>query len=212
MGASGKLSDGKMPAAFGFSDKEIEPSLEEVLNRLRSRVAKDSIRLRDFFVDADKLRKGFVPASKFRTGVDVAGLRLGEKSLSLLETVYASPLNEGHVDYMRFCSEIDPDSSKLDLEKTPSRQTVAYKPAPTHPLKVSKQALDDTKQAHVNVILERLTDITRTRRVLIKPTFLDFDKIRKGTVSRNQFAAALDKLQLRLRPDECQILVERFEV
>ena len=198
-------------ASFG-SGGDGAQTLEEVLDKVKAKVAKDSVRVRDFFVDADKLRKGHVPASKFRTGVDGAGLKLSGRELCLLEEAFASAHQEGYVAYERFCLAVSPDSAKIGLEKNPGRAAEPYKPGASHPLKMLKHQLDDATNAMVDGILERLSVLARTRRVLLKPTFLDFDKIRQGQVSRNQFAAALDKLQLKVRPEECDRLVMRFEV
>eukprot|EP01060_Flectonema_neradi_P011888 TRINITY_DN18845_c0_g1_i1.p1 TRINITY_DN18845_c0_g1~~TRINITY_DN18845_c0_g1_i1.p1 ORF type:complete len:925 (+),score=147.46 TRINITY_DN18845_c0_g1_i1:48-2822(+) len=200
----------RLPVSFGFSEPEQQFTVETLLEEIRSKVVKDSIRVRDFFSYADKLRKGVIPKSKFRTGIDGSGMRLSEAKLQMLENEFMCD-QRGGVDYIRFSDEVTPNSQDRHLEKNPGVERVSYRPSSYHPLKSDKTPLSETENAVVDTLLERLKTLTRTRRILPKPTFLDFDKIRKGHVSANQFAAALDKLQLRLTPDECERIIRRYE-
>eukprot|EP01064_Diplonema_japonicum_P027528 TRINITY_DN3996_c0_g1_i1.p1 TRINITY_DN3996_c0_g1~~TRINITY_DN3996_c0_g1_i1.p1 ORF type:complete len:922 (+),score=250.59 TRINITY_DN3996_c0_g1_i1:75-2840(+) len=200
-----------LPIGYGFTHPQPLCDIEELLEEIRSKVAKGSIRIKDFFVDADKLRKGSVPKSKFRTGLDVGGIRLDERKLCMLEERFVSASGEG-VDYVAFSAEVSPDTQDRDLEKNPNKSRTMYKPSSSHPLKsMLRRSADPSNEALVEAILHKLRTLTTTRRILLKPVFLDFDKIRKGHVSPYQFAAALDRLQLKLLPEECQKIIENYE-
>ncbi|KAJ9455063.1 hypothetical protein DIPPA_31272 [Diplonema papillatum] len=197
-----------IPVGYGFTERMPDPDLAELLEEIRMRVCKERIRIRDFFLDADRLRKGVVTASKFRTGLDIAGVKLNEYKLNMLEGAYGRGET---VDYVQFSLDVSPDAADRDLEKNPNKSANSYRPGRSHPLKSLKKQHDEASQAVAEDILARLRVLTATRRILLKPVFLDFDRTRRGCVSPSQFAAALDRLQMKLTPEECQALVRQFE-
>lgn len=58
-------------------------------------ITKNAVRLKEFFVDADRLRKGFVSRAKFRTGLDMAGVQLDEIAYRTLEAEFDYPAVAG---------------------------------------------------------------------------------------------------------------------
>eukprot|EP01012_Entosiphon_sulcatum_P068028 TRINITY_DN979_c0_g1_i1.p1 TRINITY_DN979_c0_g1~~TRINITY_DN979_c0_g1_i1.p1 ORF type:complete len:950 (-),score=242.08 TRINITY_DN979_c0_g1_i1:372-3221(-) len=178
---------------------------------LQSRVHKDRVRVREFFLDADRLRKGYVSNAKFRSGLDMAGFHLREEELAALEAQFNYPAAPESFNYVDFCNTLDSVFVTYGLEKSPTKAVTPYKPRARHPLKADTKPLDMPDALGAADVLRKVKTIIDTRRVNPKPYFQDFDKIRKERVTPTQFASVLDKLRLVLTPGEVQLLVKRFE-
>jgi hypothetical protein len=55
-----------------------------VEKRLQALAAKDRIRIREFFLDFDKLRKGYCGEAAFRTCIGTLNVRLDEREIQAL--------------------------------------------------------------------------------------------------------------------------------
>ena len=58
---------------------------------------------------------------------------------------------------------------------------------------------------------DRLRAAVVMRRVRIEEFFLDFDKLRKGRVTRNQFKAILSSMNFNLTDDEFEYLCNKYQ-
>eukprot|EP01065_Artemidia_motanka_P005211 TRINITY_DN12502_c1_g2_i1.p1 TRINITY_DN12502_c1_g2~~TRINITY_DN12502_c1_g2_i1.p1 ORF type:complete len:931 (+),score=363.39 TRINITY_DN12502_c1_g2_i1:69-2861(+) len=198
-----------LPTGFGFTEGPPPVDVEGLLEQIRSTVVKSSVRMIDFFKDADKLRKCCVPSAKFRGGLSVAGIRLAERELQMLEAEFAGSL-DGSVDYPRFCDAVSPETADRGLEKSPTKTRTPYRPTRSNPLRVNRTGESETQKAFADAAMDKVRSIVAARRVLARPVFLDFDKTRRGRVSPTQFAAVLHKLSLRLPDDQTQAVIARY--
>lgn len=75
-------------------------------------VYKNRIRLREFFVDYDKLRTGYVTEGQFMSGLTSAGLKLSAREMKALADKYKDPENPQQKLHYRWGSGIAPGSEK----------------------------------------------------------------------------------------------------
>lgn len=79
----------------------------DVEKRLQALVAKDRIRIKEFFIDFDKLRKGTVGEAAFRTCLGTLNVRFSETEIQQLLAKYKQPYGAGLVNYADFCNNVD---------------------------------------------------------------------------------------------------------
>uniref|UniRef100_A0A7S1IMW0 EF-hand domain-containing protein n=1 Tax=Eutreptiella gymnastica TaxID=73025 RepID=A0A7S1IMW0_9EUGL len=192
--------------SIGAANAPVE--LEQLLKWIGVKVYKNAIRLRDFFIDSDKLRKGIVPRAKFRSAMGMAGLSLEEVAFRVLEAHFDAPGAKDSVNYAEFLKQVE----MTEEYAASSPPHVLPTPMMLTPATTQKRAgfgnLAATK--NVTAILEDVQQRIGARRVNIKPYFQDFDKIHKERVTRAQFASVMDKMQLSLPPAEMDLLMATF--
>lgn len=79
----------------------------DVEKRLQALVAKDRIRVKEFFLDFDKLRKGVVGEAAFRTCLGTLNIKFHESEIQALLAKYQQPDGPRLVNYAQFCKNID---------------------------------------------------------------------------------------------------------
>jgi hypothetical protein len=98
------------------TSQQSEPSLDDIMYRVKSFIAKNRIRIREFLQDYDPLRNGVIHPHKFRSGLSSAGIKLTEPELAVLEKQYTVPtlgFNHTSLNYVAFCDEIDQGKSQI---------------------------------------------------------------------------------------------------
>jgi hypothetical protein len=80
---------------------------DDIEKRIQARIAKDGIRIKEFFIDFDKLRKGTVGEAAFRTCIGTLGVNLTEAETGELINRYRSPNQPGLINYRDFIVKLD---------------------------------------------------------------------------------------------------------
>jgi Ca2+-binding EF-hand superfamily protein len=80
---------------------------DDVERKLAALIAKDGVRIKQFFIDFDKLRKGYCGEAAFRTCFGTLKITLTEAETQGLLKKYASAAGVGLVDYARFCDKLN---------------------------------------------------------------------------------------------------------
>ncbi|RQM25115.1 hypothetical protein B5M09_011973 [Aphanomyces astaci] len=158
---------------------------------LRTIVARDRIRMKNFFTDYDRLRAGKCTDGQFQRAVKVCFGALTEKDLSILVSAYSvpseDPSHERKVDYVAFCKSVS--SLVQDRDDANDELHVDVAPLPTAPCtRDTRGDLTDAEAASWTDIMTRLSHTVATRRILLKPLFCDFDRGKTECVSCEQFA------------------------
>ncbi|CAF0725960.1 unnamed protein product [Rotaria sordida] len=123
---------------------------------------------------------------------------------------YRSRIDSNAFEYRKFCDEIESIFTTDFLEKNPlveSEQYIALKEATTI-------QLDPDKEDRVKNVMHKLAERVHTRRIQLFPLFEDFDRVRNGHVTQNQFLRVLNDLALLtlLNGFEKDNLLEKFRV
>ncbi|RHY07302.1 hypothetical protein DYB36_003344 [Aphanomyces astaci] len=158
---------------------------------LRAIVARDRIRMKNFFTDYDRLRAGKCTDGQFQRAVKVCFGALTEKDLLILVAAYSvpseDPSHERKVDYVAFCKSVS--SLVQDRDDANDELHVDVAPLPTAPCtRDTRGDLTDAEAASWTDLMTRLSHTVATRRILLKPLFCDFDRGKTECVSCEQFA------------------------
>lgn len=169
---------------------------DDIEKYIKAEAYKHQLRIKDFFEDYDKLRKSYITEDKFRSGLSNFKLHLSEDNIQALLSRYRRPDNL--IDYVSFCESVEHQFYDRDLAL---ENLNAVK---------SKSIYEDHEAVLLTNIINYLRNEIRTRRILIKPSLQDFDRINTCHVTFEQFTRALTKLGLNL-PDICfKVLARKY--
>jgi len=205
----------------GLSTAQLPP-LERGMHKLKKLVYKNRLRLKEYFVDWDKLRHGYVLPTHFVSGLGIAGvdnfLFADEiKALTDAYTVLRTPTLP-MVDYRRFCNDVDLVFTLPNLEKDPLA-VPADEPAgliDRERFQRSNRYLGEAKEAVVSAVLDRIRGMVAERGIFVKDFFRDPERNNNSIkhvnhVSVYQFKQELNvKLGFRLTAEEMEVLVEKY--
>eukprot|EP00163_Fabomonas_tropica_P025091 TRINITY_DN4323_c0_g1_i1.p1 TRINITY_DN4323_c0_g1~~TRINITY_DN4323_c0_g1_i1.p1 ORF type:complete len:671 (+),score=210.84 TRINITY_DN4323_c0_g1_i1:876-2888(+) len=180
----------------------------KLLLKIQNHVARNRVRVLEFFRDFDKLRKGWVTRDKFRSALATMGLDLTPEELKILEerfVVEETIRSTKDIDYLEFAEWLDSAFARKHLEKTPTAIPAEFVPAEEDPIYMTEEEADLLED-----IMERLAKATRDRGILLKPAFRDRDPQNRGKCTRNQFLSCTTSLGLPLQADEAELVFLRF--
>jgi Ca2+-binding EF-hand superfamily protein len=180
----------------------------ELMQKIKTQVKKDRIRLLEFFQDHDILRKGYLPQQKFRSTLHSQKLFLTEAEYSLLQKVFAAQIDAQMVDYVRFNVEIENIFTDKFLEKDPLKTVTQFKASS---ILDPKDVLNAQEEQELDAALIRIGTEVRHKRLLIKPFFQDKDKSKSSFIATSRFRSIFDMLHLKLTDREFQLIGKRFQ-
>lgn len=96
------------------------------------------------------------------------------------------------------------------LEKSPKKNLSPFTSKPRFTLKYNEKTLPEHISKELHSIYQKMTAIIGARYILLKPYFQDYDPLRKGRITKTQFASVLDKLNIGLEHNEIKVLAERY--
>eukprot|EP00818_Percolomonas_sp_WS_P000501 CAMPEP_0117441458 /NCGR_PEP_ID=MMETSP0759-20121206/3646_1 /TAXON_ID=63605 /ORGANISM="Percolomonas cosmopolitus, Strain WS" /LENGTH=969 /DNA_ID=CAMNT_0005233315 /DNA_START=172 /DNA_END=3081 /DNA_ORIENTATION=+ len=185
-------------------------------NKLKELVLKHRIRIDENLRDFDPLRKGQVTVAQFKSAIGIVKFpkyQFSSRELDALADKYL------HVDHMgkesvRYVDLVDSlfrIFTEKDMEKNPTAQIRS----PTHLLSTSKPQLSQQEEGRIDRLLRQIRHIVKTKRLLMKYDFMDFDRSSKDTnsshVTPSRFERALDNLGLRFTPEEYALLERKYD-
>lgn len=219
---------------FGFEEgnavRELESSLGEI-------AARDRIRIKNFFIDFDQLRTGKCTEAQFRRCVKLCFAFVTEHDLDLLVSKYSvKSLDLSLVDYTRFCQNVDglkgslgdffgSDNNNNGNEGPRGYKTEEHEDALSSFAAVTlsngggprctrevRGSLSESEAEIHRGMLQRLSTFCTTRRVLLKPSFQDFDRGRREHITVEQFFRVMVIFKLTLTNEaERRVLLKRYE-
>uniref|UniRef100_A0A7S3KPW0 EF-hand domain-containing protein n=1 Tax=Euplotes crassus TaxID=5936 RepID=A0A7S3KPW0_EUPCR len=159
------------------------------LNSLLAQVA--TYKFKDYFLDFDRLRKGFVSETRFRSGLGMVNVEFTEDDIKKLLNKYQDSTRE--VNYRQFCEDVDKYFRK-EASATGSGS--------------SKFTREEVKV--LTDSLKELRSVIKANRILLKPTFSNFDRTNKQRVTAQQFARVLKQLSIMPSIDEFDLICRNY--
>jgi Ca2+-binding EF-hand superfamily protein len=159
-----------------------EETLNEVVTFFSMKIAQTpGIRMADYFVSFDKMKTNTIKTEQFLQGLVRCFGSLTLIQTEALSVKYKNPAT-GLVDYRAFIKEITEIAGSLAYDRTPgfSQTTI----------------LDDKEQEFVKEVLQEMCTKVTKHRIMLKPTFQDFDRRYEDHVSKEQFMRALSMFNL----------------
>eukprot|EP00042_Codosiga_hollandica_P037034 m.288100 g.288100 ORF g.288100 m.288100 type:complete len:928 (-) comp55034_c0_seq1:99-2882(-) len=198
-------------AAHLLETKRRAPNIEDLLLKIKSQVVRERIRISEFMQDFDKLRSGRITESIFHRALEQCGIHLSDAEKDVLIRHFRSD-REGYVNYPAFSDACEASFTAKGLERNPEATPVPF--APPLALEIAAQTRKLADEDEINQLLVNFAAILRTRRLLIKPEFQDFDSHHRGCVSSSQFRRVLHELSLDqgIREPLVQALVKKYTV
>lgn len=189
--------------------------VQDVEAELSGIVLRDRIRTKNFFTDFDSLRTGKCSEAQFKRCVKLCFGMVSDKDLDLLVRKYiVKNLDTNKVDYIRFCNAVEGKTSANDNNCDNILASIAISPSLSAPKCTRDQrgALAATETDVHQAMITRLSSYCTSHRILLKPTFQDFDKGRREHITVEQFFRVLATFNLTLASDqEKRVLLKRYE-
>lgn len=184
--------------------------IEQVMIKIKTKIAKERVRVEEFMKDYDKLRTGRLLKTVFPRALDLCQLKLFKSEVDDLMRYYESPTHPEHVDYIRFCDDVESVFTVKGLEKNPLYEVKQFQPPP----EIENNRLASNAEIHLETVMHRLADRVRVRRIQIFPLFEDYDRVHNGSVSRSQFHRVLSELELGslVSASEFDVLYRKFDI
>lgn len=180
----------------------------EVEKKIQAEVVMKKLRIKEFFKDFDGLRKGTVTESQFRRILDMTNIPLNDTEYKALLNKYSQPV--GLVNYKAFVDNIDKVFTTPGIEKDPLYKVDSVDYNTTLAARRKYLELTPEEEEHLAMIIHDYQQLIKNRRVLLKPTFEDFDKTHLGYVSRNQFLRILNQFKLFPNNEALNLLLKRY--
>ncbi|XP_062606411.1 uncharacterized protein LOC134268237, partial [Saccostrea cucullata] len=166
-----------MAAAVALQAQGIE-------SKIRTLAQTKRIRIKDYFQDFDKLKGGGVTENQFfRCLCSALGLQIDSKDAEALKQRYMR--NDGLLNYMQFCNEIDLNFNPKNLKKDPREQTVEV-PEFLGTIR-SVRPLSATEEQKLVMLLERMQKFYQYHGINLRTCYEDFDRHHMGVVTESQF-------------------------
>ncbi|OQS07067.1 hypothetical protein THRCLA_00923 [Thraustotheca clavata] len=186
---------------------------ESVEGPLREIAARDRIRVKNFFIDYDRMRSGKCTEAQFMRAVKVCFGALTQSDLDVLVAKYSCGIvdvsNERKVDYIAFCKSIAAGTEE-EIDSSPLSIDVPILPTAICSREI-RGALNDDELKEWQVLMTRLSFPIKTRRILLKPVFCDFDKGKTECVTCEQFTRVLAIFNLFVNTDaEKRVILKRY--
>ncbi|XP_073251609.1 uncharacterized protein [Porites lutea] len=167
-------------------------NFEKIMYKIKCKVMKERMRLNEFFKDYDKLRTGRILKTLFPRAMDLSSLKLTKVEVEQLMERYTAFGYPDYVNYTAFVEEIESIFTLNNLEKAPLVVPVQFRPN----LEGEDNKLTTEEERLLEIVMHRLADRVRIRRIQIFPLFEDYDRVHNGTVSQFQFHRVLSELDL----------------
>ncbi|KAI9096987.1 hypothetical protein DFS34DRAFT_660037, partial [Phlyctochytrium arcticum] len=178
-----------------------------LMMRIKTKAKTERIRVEDFIGDFDHLRHGCVTRNEFHRALKVLFSDLTQPDLDSLSILYALPSDPKMVDYVRFVNEIESVFTKKGLERCPTEVPDTF-PGPEHCCADLELTVDE--EWTIRRAVDRLRRKINERRIALQGYLEDFDTVKEGTITTNQFRSVLTTLGLPLSDKEIYAIAKKF--
>merc|ERR1719326_1051926 len=161
-----------------------------------TQVAQRRIRIVEHMRDFDKLRKGRVTVRAFRSALSMCGLKLTLPEYRALERVYATQGVADHVNYIRFCNDVDQVFGNANLERDPTQESTQFIPPMDIEVRANTRKLPSQQREQAEAPLRDIAFVSDERGTALEDDFKDYDKVNRGSVTRSQFQRVLADLRV----------------
>ena len=203
------------------------------LKKIRSAIKANRILLKPSFADFDKTNIQRITVQQFSRVLKQLNLIPSEEAFDLICQQYFDKGNSREVNYIKFCQDVDRPEDMLeqlglDFDKKASIKNAELESQKEN-LNVTKSNFfaETTKGINVlhnrfskptinlsndpNDIEDRIQTQVLMKRIRIGEFFKDYDKLRKGKVTPNQFTNALSILNFVMTNEEYNYLIDKYK-
>jgi Ca2+-binding EF-hand superfamily protein len=194
-------------SALSFTPEESD-QFYQLLRGYQEAITTKRLHLKPQFEDFDITKIGYVTKNQFCRILKQFDLTPPTDSLfNLLLKKYMDRGNLDEVNYYEFIRDVDQYGNiGLNLSKshTETFKDFTYKPRESKAT-IRHQAPDDLSD-----LMARLRRVVKEKRIRVAEFMRDYDKLRHGNISKDQFRLALNMAQLPLSESEFKQIIKDF--
>ncbi|RNF07686.1 hypothetical protein TraAM80_03208 [Trypanosoma rangeli] len=179
-------------------------AVDEVLQKVRVRVAQRRLRLDDFFTDFDSLRSGRITANQLRRVLAVNSIQLADAEFEALKEAFLATNQPAgsrtprggdptDVNYVAFLQALRAEDPPAELLTTLRRRG---------------KPLSENEERTLATAFRALRDGVRARGLHLRKLFEDFDPFRSGKVAASRFRRCMPFEGL--REDVLQLMLKKY--
>ena len=134
--------------------------------------------------DVDKLRKGRVTVRAFRSALSMCSLNLTLPEYRALERVYAAQGVADHVNYIRFCNDVDQVFGNANLERDPTQESTQFIPPmdiEVIGVRANMRKLPSQRREQAEALLRDIAFVSDERGTALEDDFKNYDKVNRGS-------------------------------
>jgi len=186
-----------------------------VMRKIKDKVSKQRVRLKEMFTDFDTLRNGLITRNQFTGGL-LPLVDLTHEEQELVCNAFASTELDGAqleplVKYSEFCDNVNNVFGLSNMEKNPGADSdVAAVTALNDDIVDPQNQLTPDEEQVLRQTLKKLEAYVKFQMVHLKPPFMDFDKQRRGYITKRQFMRALRERCPQLNSTETALICKAF--
>ena len=213
-------------SSANFTQEEMA-ILTSLLTHIKTEVVNKRILIKPQFQDYDRTNSCHITAEQFRRVLkELALIPPSEDLFQILLRKYFDKGNVREINYFKFCADVDrPEDMFLSYTpKHPQAENViqhgqlrdagsTYYTDPTTGVDVINNRFLQKRIETANNpsdVERRLQAKVVMKRVRIEEFFIDFDKLRKGKVTKKQFESILSMLNFNLTKEEFDSLAAKY--
>jgi len=225
MDPSATIQNVRAQAVFNDNEKD---AMLDAITQMNNKIKAERILLKPGFMDFDRSQQLHITQHQFLRVLKSLGLMPNNQGVyDLIIRKYCDRGTSAEVNYWKFCMALDKPEDIFPgyvpkIAPDAPVYTRGIPPAIHSPFFSSQtDALDVInnryEQPRVEIsndpsdVEDRLRSLVVMKRVRIEQFFLDFDKLRKGHVTKNQFSSILSQLNFNFTQDEYNSLAKKYE-
>ncbi|OAJ39816.1 hypothetical protein BDEG_23631 [Batrachochytrium dendrobatidis JEL423] len=186
-----------------------EAEFEKLMMRIKIKAKTERIRVIDFMADFDHLKHGKITRNEFRRAIKVLYADLTEADLQALETQFKLPQDPKYVNYIMFSNAIESVFTKKGLEKNPTEKVDIFNVYSNGwEADPSVNVLSPEDNVILQSVLDRLAKKVNERRIDALSYMEDYDFVKEGTITTNQFRSVLNSFNLGVTDKEMNVLTQ----
>jgi Ca2+-binding EF-hand superfamily protein len=202
-------------------------TMVSMMTALNRHVVSNRILLKPGFMDFDRSKSQHITQQQFLRVMKTLNLMPpSDEMFALMIRKYCDRGNNKEVNYFKFCKDVDrpedmfpaymakrPKAPPVDLLGVSPDQVSSFFKGTTHDIDVLNNRFSQPRVEISNDpcdVEERIRACVVMKRVRIEEFFRDFDKLRKGRVTRHQFKSILSTLNFTLTEDEFEALANKY--
>ncbi|XP_046393408.1 uncharacterized protein LOC124161201 isoform X2 [Ischnura elegans] len=183
------------------NDTEYNIVCEDVVRRIKQKITAECMNIRPQFRAYDRPNYGHVSIPQFRQCLIYYGILLSMEEILALEDRYSDDMG---FNYTWFLKEVEP----LPLQDPMYDDLIKAK------VLISKREICDSptkEERDITAVLTKIKNKVVSERIKIIDFFIDYDKLRKFMISKENFIRGLDLCDLNLSNTEVQTLIYVFK-
>ena len=166
------------------------------------------IHIKPVFQDFDITKNGHVTKAQFLRVLDRLRIYAPQHVLQGILKRYMDMGNIDEVNYVDFCEDVDSSNQLFEVGQDFNHSFDYF---PKTQARVSKAEIVRNNPVDVDDILARVRQICLEQRIRIPEFFRDFDKLRSGYITANQFRMGLSMAKIPISHQEFAKLAETYK-